>query len=100
MTDHSMLEDVTVTTPRDFVSHGDFEERYDDNAEEVGGIKYYILTAYDSTMILGKAIAEYDEHHELTDSIEQVGTNYEGASGVINFMENGDSTGRGFDICT
>ena len=51
-------------------------------------------------MILGKAIAEYDEHHELTDSIEQVGTNYEGASGVINFMENGDSTGSGFDICT
>ena len=28
--------------------------------------------------------------HNLTDSIEQVGTNYEGASGLINFMENGD----------
>ncbi|MEC8447158.1 MAG: clostripain-related cysteine peptidase [Candidatus Thermoplasmatota archaeon] len=100
MTDHSMLGDVTVTSPRESVSYGDFEQRYDDNAEEVGGIKYFALTAYDSTMILGKAIAEYDEHHELTDSIEQVGTNYEGASGVINFMENGDSTGSGFDICT
>ena len=100
MTDHSMLEGVTVTSPRESVSYGDFEQRYDDNAEEVGGIKYYILTAYDSTMILGKAIAEYNEHHELTDSIEQVGTNYEGASGVINFMGNGDSTGSGFDICT
>ena len=100
MTDHSMLEGVTVTSPRESVSYGDFEQRYDDNAEEVGGIKYYVLTVYDSTMILGKAIAEYDEHHELTDSIEQVGTNYEGASGVINFMENGDSTGSGFDICT
>ena len=100
MTDHSMLEGVTVTSPRESVSYGDFEQRYDDNAEEVGGIKPYVLTAYDSTMILGKAIAEYDEHHELTDSIEQVGTNYEGASGVINFMGNGDSTGSGFDICT
>ena len=100
MTDHSMLEDITVTTPRESVSYGDFEQRYDDNAEEVGGIKYFALTAYDSTMILGKAIAEYDEHHELTDSIEQVGTNYEGASGMINFLENGDITGSGYDICT
>ena len=100
MADYSMLEGVTVTSPRESVSYGDFEQRYDDNAEEVGGIKYFALTAYDSTMILGKAIAEYDEHHELTDSIEQVGTNYEGASGVINFMENGDSTGSGYDICT
>lgn len=96
----SQLENVTFVAPRESVSYGDFEQRYDDNAEEVGGIKYYILTAYDSTMILGKAIAEYDEHHELTYSIEQVGTNYEGASGLVNFMENGDITGSGFDICT
>ena len=100
MTDHSMLEGVTVTSPRESVSYGDFEQRYDDNADEVEGIKAYVLTAYDSTMILGKAIAEYDEHHELTDSIEQVGTNYEGASGLVNFLENGDITGSGFDICT
>ena len=100
VTDHSMLEDVTVTTPRAGFSYGDFEERYDDNADEVGGIKPYVLTAYDSTMILGKAIAESDEHHELTDNIEQVGTNYEGASGLINFLDNGDGAGNGFDICT
>ena len=49
---------------------------------------------------MGHAIAGYDDHHNLTDRIEQVGTNYEGASGVINFMGNGDSTGSGFDICT
>ena len=100
MSDESQLEDVTFITPRTGFSYGDFEQRYDDNAEEVGGIKYYVLTAYDSTMILGKAIAEYDDHYNLTDGIEQVGTNYEGASGLINFLDNGDASGDGFDICT
>ena len=85
--------DLHGSSSRICSSYGDFEQRYDDNADEVGGIKEYVLTAYDSTMILGKAIAEYDEHHELTDSIEQVGTNYEGASGLINFLDNGDITG-------
>ena len=90
MTEHSQLEDVTVTAPRAGFSYGDFEERYDANADDVGSIKTYVLTAYDTTMIIGNAIAEQDDHPNLTDSIEQVGTNYEGASGLINFLDNGD----------
>ena len=39
MTDESQLEDVTFINPRTGFSYGDFEQRYDDNAEEVGGIK-------------------------------------------------------------
>ena len=49
---------------------------------------------------MGHAIARYDDHHNLTDRIEQVGTNYEGASGLINFLDSGDGAGHGFDICT
>jgi len=100
MTEHSQLENVTVTAPRAGFSYGDFEERYDANADDVGSIKTYVLTAYDTTMIIGNAIAEQDDHPNLTDSIEQVGTNYEGASGLINFLDNGDGAGNGFDICT
>ena len=100
MANNSQLEDVTFTAPRAGFSYGDFEERYDDNAEEVGSIKTYVLTAYDSVMIMGQAIMGIDELHNLTDSIEQVGTNYEGASGLINFLENGDGAGHGYDICT
>jgi len=99
ISDKSILEGVISATPR-YVSYGDFEQRYDDNYYEVGSIKTYVLTAYDSVMIMGQAIAEIDDLHNLTDSIEQVGTNYEGASGMINFLENGDITGSGYDICT
>ena len=100
MADNSELEGVTVTAHRAGFSYGDFEERYDANADDVGSIKTYVLTAYDSVMIMGHAIAEQDDHYNLTDSIEQVGNFYEGASGLINFLDNGDGVGNGFDICT
>ena len=100
MANNSLLENVTFVAPRDGFSYGDFEERYDAIADWVGSIKKYVLTAYDSVMILGHAIAGHDDHYNLTDSIEQVGTNYEGASGLINFLDNGDGVGNGFDICT
>ena len=98
--ENSQLENVTFTAIRESVSYGDFEERYDANADDVGSIKIYVLTAYDSVMIMGQAIAQIDDLHNLTDSIEQVGTNYEGASGLISFLENGDGAGHGYDICT
>ena len=98
--DNAILENVAVTAPRWPTSYGDFEERYDANADDVGSIKTYVLTAYDSVMIMGHAIAEQDDHYNLTDSIEQVGNFYEGASGLINFLDNGDGVGNGFNICT
>ena len=100
VSDHTLLDGFMVAERRAGSSYGDFEQRYDDNADEIGGIKEYILTAYDSVMIMGHAIAGYDDHHNLTDRIEQVGTNYEGASGLINFLDSGDGAGHGFDICT
>ena len=87
-----------MSVPRWPTSYGDFEERYDANVAEVGSIKIYVMTAYDTTMIIGHAIANQGNHN-LTDSIEAVGTNYEGAYGLINFLDNGDAHGAGHDIC-
>tara|TARA_B100002052_G_scaffold290773_1_gene309833 strand:- start:85 stop:2262 length:2178 start_codon:yes stop_codon:yes gene_type:complete len=101
MTDNEDLANIVVTTPRYGTTYGDFEERYDDNAEEVGGIKPYVLTAYDTTMIMGYAIVNQtlsDYSMNLTYYIEE--TNYYGASGEIRFLDNGDGIGHGFDICT
>ena len=101
MTYNGDLENVVVTTPRYGTTYGDFEERYDDNAEEVGSIKPYVLTAYDTTMIMGYAIVNKtlsDYSMNLTYYIEE--TNYYGASGEIRFLDNGDGLGHGFDICT
>ena len=97
--DNAILENVAVTTPRYGTTYGDFGERYDDNADVVGSIKTYVLTAYDATMIIGNAIAKQQDNQDLTDSIETVGTDYEGASGLINFLDNGDSPGAGYNIC-
>ena len=99
MGDNAEATGVTVSAPRAGFSYGDFGERYDDNAADVGSIKTYVLTAYDTTMIIGHAIAGQQDNQDLTDSIETVGTDYEGASGLINFLDNGDAHGAGYDIC-
>jgi len=93
----SGLANVMVTAPRAGATYGDFDARYDANAADVGSIKQYVLTAYDATMIIGKA-SQTDGG--ITAAIESVGTNYEGASGLINFLDNGDVGGAGYDICT
>ena len=100
ISDHTLLDGFMVADRRAGSSYGNFEQRYDDSADEIGGIKEYILTAYDSVMIMGKAIAGLDDAYDLEDRIEIVGTNYEGASGMINFLDNGDGTGQGYDVCT
>ena len=87
----------TVSAPRAGTTYGDFEARYDGNASTVGSIKTYVLTAYDATMIIGKAAMT---DGTIVAGIESVGTNYEGASGLITFESNGDVNGAGYDICT
>ena len=87
----------TVSAPRAGTTYGDFEARYDGNASSVGSIKTYVLTAYDATMIIGKAAMT---DGTIVAGIESVGTNYEGASGIINFLPNGDIGGNGYDYCT
>ena len=82
LTDNATAVNFTVSAPRAGTTSGDFEASYDANATEVGSIKTYVLTAYDATMIIGKA-AMTDV--TIVEGIESVGTNYEGASGVDQF---------------
>ena len=97
LTDNATAVNFTVSAPRAGTTFGDFEARYDANATEVGSIKTYVLTAYDATMIIGKAAMA---DGTIVEGIESVGTGYEGASGVINFLANGDIGGNGYDFCT
>ena len=55
LTDNATAVNFTVSAPRAGTTYGDFESRYDGNASTVGSIKTYVLTAYDATMIIGKA---------------------------------------------
>lgn len=97
LTDNATAVNFTVSAPRAGTTYGDFEARYDGNASTVGSIKTYVLTAYDATMIIGKAAMT---DGTIVAGIESVGTNYEGASGLITFESNGDVNGAGYDICT
>ena len=97
LTDNALAEGMTVSAPRAGSSYGDFEARYDANAAEVGSIKTYVLTAYDATMIIGKAATMSGE---IDANIKTTGTGYEGASGIIDFLDNGDIGGNGYDICS
>jgi len=99
LSDDTAADGLYVTAPRAGVSFGDFEERYDGSG--VGSIKQYVLTSYDSIMILGHAAVGWTEDSCDTESdcIFEVGTDYEGASGLHTFLENGDVGGAGYDIC-
>ena len=55
------------------------------------------MTAYDATMIIGKAATMSGE---IDANIKTTGTGYEGASGIIDFLDNGDIGGNGYDICS
>ena len=93
------LDGVYVSERRTGTSHGDFEERYD--IQPFIGIKEFALTSYDSIMILGHAAFNFHnaECETKIDCIFAIGNNYEGASGLHTFLENGDVGGPGFDIC-
>ena len=97
LTDNSVAANMTVSAPRAGSTFGDFEARYDANAEDVGSIKTYVLTAYDATMIIGKAATMSGA---INDNIKSTGTGFEGASGLLTFLDNGDVGGAGYDICT
>jgi branched-chain amino acid transport system substrate-binding protein len=103
LSDDYAANGLYVTSPRAGTSFGDFEARYD--ASGIGSIKAYVLTSYDSIMMLGQAAAictmMADEGMDLPPSecIGFVGDEYEGASGLHTFLENGDVGGEGYDIC-
>lgn len=95
--DDTMATNMTVSAPRAGSTYGDFEARYDANAAEIGSIKTYVLTTYDAVMIIGKAAAMSGA---INDNIKSTGTGYEGASGLLTFLDNGDVGGAGYDFCT
>jgi branched-chain amino acid transport system substrate-binding protein len=95
LSDDVVADGLYVTTPRAGDSFGNFSERYD--ASNISSIKAYVLTSYDSIMMLGQAVlTEADTPGE---AINSVGTAYEGASGLHTFLANGDVGGDGYDIC-
>ena len=96
-TDNTVVNGMTVSAPRAGATYGDFNARYDANAEEVGSIKTYVLTTYDAVMIIGEAATMSGA---INDNIKTVGTGFKGASGDISFKDNGDVDGAGYDICT
>ena len=55
--------------------------------------------AYDSIRIIADAYINRTSYSSLEDSIMGTGTNWEGASGYVTFLPNGDARGDGFDIC-
>ena len=95
--DDTMATNMTVSAPRAGSTYGDFEARYDANASEIGSIKTYVLTTYDAVTIIGTAAAMGGDINAM---IKMVGTNYEGASGLLTFLDNGDVGGAGYDFCT
>ena len=95
--DDTMAANMTVSAPRAGSTYGDFEARYDADAATIGSIKTYVLTTYDAVMIIGKAAAMSGA---INDNIKSTGTGYEGASGLLTFLDNGDVGGAGYDLCT
>ena len=96
LSDDMAANGLYVTTPRAGSSFGDFEARYD--ASNISSIKAYVLTSYDSIMMLGES-AMHEDGANMATHIMMVGTGYQGASGNHTFLANGDVGGAGYDIC-
>ncbi len=116
--DPSDVEGVFATRPNwedGTIIEGDyFQADYDEKCDEEydGGDcednPIYLHEAYDSVMILGRAIyasgysglgSGGDSGELIRDWLPYVGKSYQGASGLIDFDENGDISGSGYDIC-
>ena len=97
LTDNSMAENMTVSAPRAGSTYGTFEARYDADNATIGSIKTYVLTTYDAVTIIGQAAAMSGA---INDNIKTTGTGFEGSSGLLTFLGNGDVGGAGYDICT
>jgi len=97
--DNIDADELYFLKPHTSSSYGDFEEYYNDSGVE--SIRQLVLTSYDVIKIIGHAAFKLynDECLSITDCIFAVGNNYEGASGLHTFLENGDVAGPGYEIC-
>jgi len=89
---------VQVTMPRAAeAGSGDFAATC--AADDVCSSGIYTAEAFDTVMMIGEA-AMHADGADMSTHLNMVGTDYAGASGVHNFMANGDVSGSGYDVCT
>jgi branched-chain amino acid transport system substrate-binding protein len=89
---------VQVTMPRAAeAGSGDFAATCAADAVCAAGI--YTAEAFDAVMMIGEA-AMHEDGANMATHLKMVGVDYAGASGVHNFMDNGDVTGSGYDVCS
>lgn len=97
LTNASDANGMKVLKPISASSYGDFPSR----CAAVCSQAMYQSETYDAVKLLGLAAkAAHETGQSMQASIAAVGSDYEGASGKITFLENGDVAGPGFDICT
>ena len=59
----------------------------------------YTREAYDSIRIIAQAYVNSSLYASLEQAIMSTGSNWEGASGYVTFLQNGDAVGNGFELC-
>jgi branched-chain amino acid transport system substrate-binding protein len=97
-TNPAVANGVQVTYPRAAsAGSGDFSTTC--AANEVCGSGIYTLEAYDAVMMIGHA-AMMEDGANMATHLDMVGVDYNGESGVLTFLDNGDVGGSGYDVCT
>ena len=74
-----------------------FDYECSQDSDCAGGI--YTREAYDSIRIIAQAYINSSLFSTLEQAIMNTGSNWEGASGYVTFLQNGDAVGNGYDIC-
>ncbi|MGY8715715.1 MAG: ABC transporter substrate-binding protein [Candidatus Poseidoniales archaeon] len=95
-TDSRAANGVLATKPRAASGAGTFSD--DCNADDVCKAGIFQSEAYDAVMMIGAAALHADGAN-MGEHIPMVGVDYAGASGVQNFLANGDVAGAGYDVC-
>jgi branched-chain amino acid transport system substrate-binding protein len=97
-TNPAVANGVQVTYPRAAsAGSGDFSTTC--AADDVCGSGIYTLEAYDAVMMIGHA-AMMEDGANMATHLDMVGVDYNGESGVLTFLDNGDVGGSGYDVCT
>jgi len=94
------VDGVIATKPRLNVAtsvNSNFASACSNNSDCASGI--YTAEAYDAVMLMFDSYLSMSSNDVLNQQISLTGQYWEGASGYITFLENGDSLGAGYDIC-
>ena len=98
-TDASAVDGIVATKPKPgdaSTAQSTFNSAYSAAGGDAEGI--YTHETYDAVKIIALA-ATADDGVDLRDDIGEVGTGYDGASGVHTFDSNGDVAGTGYEVC-